>query len=351
MTRKDTVRDIWTKCFDDTREWMDMFFSKIYRDDEAHTLEVDGRTVSSLMMRPYTMDFHNTSLPTSYIYGAATLQPWRDKGCMTQLITQSLRKGYDAGDVLCTLIPNNEPLFKYYERMGFSPVFYINLERYTSAHVFSPEGSYTRIDDVDSDEVYELFDRLMSERPCAIHHSRQQWSEIVADNAVDGGAIVAIADEVGTPVAVAVTVPTDEGVKVADLLARDADSRLGALAMVRDIYGERPIEVLGYFNDPQGSATARGCARVVNALSLLEALAKAYPTLSMTLRLNDPLLLPNSHIYIIDRGTVLINDGFLGQLDYDIDVEVLASIIFGNDVTRRLLDFPAVRPFMSLMLD
>ena len=41
----------------------------------------------------------------------------------------------------------------------------------------------------------------------------------------------------------------------------------------------------------------------------------------------------------------------MGALDYDVDIEVLTSMVFGNDVTRKILDFPATRPFISLMLD
>ena len=39
------------------------------------------------------------------------------------------------------------------------------------------------------------------------------------------------------------------------------------------------------------------------------------------------------------------------KCDFDIDIMELAEIIFGGSKLSSLLDFPSVRPYMSLMLD
>ena len=264
----------------------------------------------------------------------------------------ALLMSYRRGDMFCTLIPANAPLFHYYEHFGFSPAFYRNIERYTSAHIFSPAKKYVQIADTSSYAAYEMFNTLMMRRPCCIQHTYEQWRAILMDNSVDGGTANMLIDEIGNIAAVILAVPTlDNTVMVTDLLASDNDARVGALALLRNIYGAMPIEVMGYLDAPKGSESAYGCARIVNAYKMLKSLASSYPDMKLALRVNDKILPQNSHIYIIDRGNTVINDGFGGTLDYDIDIEVLTSIIFGNDETRRLLDFPATRPFMSLMLD
>ncbi len=91
--------------------------------------------------------------------------------------------------------------------------------------------------------------------------------------------------------------------------------------------------------------------RIINVYMLLRSLAASYPELKANIKVYDPILGQNSHIYTIDRGFAVINDGYMGALDYDVDIEVLTSMVFGNDVTRKILDFPATRPFISLMLD
>lgn len=352
MCTKDAVREIWSECFDDTPQWLEMFFSKVYRDDDAVTLECDNRPVSSLMLQQYAMNFHGEIIPAGYICGAATLGRWRDKGYMSRLMEKTLRKSYDRGDMICALIPAEDILFRFYERFGFSPAFYINLEHYTSAHRFSPAARYTQLADTVSDEAYMVFNDLMMRRPCCIQHSPEQWEEIVMDNSVDGGTVSVLTDSEGKGAAVVLAVPTDSGeVRITDLLARDADSRLGALALIREIYGNVPIEVYGYFSAPEGREIPRGSVRIVNVYKLLRSLASSYPAFKAAIKVSDKLLSQNSHIYIVDRGTAVINDGYRGTIDYDIDIEVLTSMIFGNDVTRRLLNFPATRPFISLMLD
>ena len=39
------------------------------------------------------------------------------------------------------------------------------------------------------------------------------------------------------------------------------------------------------------------------------------------------------------------------KCDFDIDIMELAEIVFGGSKLSSLLDFPSVRPYMSLMLD
>ncbi len=329
-----------------------MFFSEAYRDEDAVTLSHEGQIVSALMLQQYAMDFHGSIIPTGYICGAATLPQYRKKGYMTGLLGDTLHQSHKRGDVICALIPADEALFRFYQNSGFSPAFYINLERYSSAHVFYPAKEYIQRADIDTDEAYTLFNNLMMERPCCIQHDRTQWHQIIADNSVDGGIPIFLADAYGNGCAIAFTVPTDEdSVRVTDLLARDADARLGTLAAVREIYGNIPIEVYGYFDAPAGIDSPRGSLRIIDAYRLLRLLAEPYPGLKAAIKVHDSVITPNNHTYIIERGSVLINDGFRGTLDYDIDIEVLASIVFGNDVTARLLGFPATRPFISLMLD
>ena len=38
MSKRDEIKKIWTECFKDSREYVDMFFDQVYRDDEAMLL-------------------------------------------------------------------------------------------------------------------------------------------------------------------------------------------------------------------------------------------------------------------------------------------------------------------------
>ena len=68
---------LWRECFDDTDQYVDMFFSEVYRDEDALVLEEEGRIVSSMMLQRYTMNFHGVTSSVSYVCGAATAKSLR----------------------------------------------------------------------------------------------------------------------------------------------------------------------------------------------------------------------------------------------------------------------------------
>ena len=82
MKKKDIVLKLWRECFDDSDQFVDMFFSRVYRDEDALVLDKDGRVVSSMLLQRYSMNFHGVTLPVSYICGAATAPEMRAHGYM-----------------------------------------------------------------------------------------------------------------------------------------------------------------------------------------------------------------------------------------------------------------------------
>lgn len=351
MKTKDAIKSLWRECFDDSDQYVDMFFSTVYRDDDALVLERDGHVVSGMLLQRYVMNFHDMALPVSYICGAATTRAMRGHGYMADLMGEAINESLQRGDVFATLIPAHDWLYRYYERFGFSPAFYVETERYTSAHVFRPQGEYARYGDIDSDEAYDFFNTMMRTRNCCVQHTRRQYDEILMDNSVDGGQIIAIADENGIA-AMAFSAPGDDGaVVVKDLLAVTDDARTAVLASVSETFAGMPVTVLGYYDRNDGIEEVRGMIRIVDVAACLGSIAKTYPKIETAIKVHDRILPDNNSTFIIRGGECRSDNNYAGKIDYDVDIEVLTSIVFGNDVTRRLLNFPAVRPFISLMLD
>lgn len=350
--KKDAIIDIWRESFSDSDQYLDMFFSEVYRDDDALVLKEDGEIVSSMLLQRYAMTFHGAVVPVSYICGAATRRAQRGHGCMCRLMHDALKSSYARGDVFSTLIPANEWLFHYYERFGYSPACYINVERYTSEHTFRYSGKYGQIFNVDSPEAYAFFNDCMMQRNCCVQHTQEQYSHILMDNSLDGGTVIAIADKSGELMAMAFAVPTDtDEVKVKDVLSRDTDSRNAVLSLVHDTFHGSSITVWGWYDEVAGALLARGMIRVVNVRKALDVLAHRYPKMKGVFTIHDDCIESNNHTFRLHDGVVEIIDGSQEESDYDVDIEVFSSLLFGNYETRSLLDFPAVRPFISLMLD
>ncbi|MCM1503733.1 MAG: GNAT family N-acetyltransferase [Muribaculum sp.] len=351
MKKKDAIRNMWKECFNDSDQYVDMFFSTVYSDADALTLEHDGNVVSSMLLQRYAMNFHGTTCSISYICGAATLKRWRGMGFMGELMRRAIRESFERGDLLCALIPAGQSLYKFYEKFGFSPIFYVDIEHYSSAHNFRHDAYYQLVPDVSQEKVYDFFDTMMRRRPCAVQHSRQQYEQILMDNSASGGTVIALADSDGNIAALGFAAPIEGEPTVMDILASSPDAEEALLDEIHKEFSGDPLTVYGYYGARDYNLDPRGMGRIVNMNECTKILAQAYPKLNLAIRIHDNIIRENNHIYIIDGGRAVINDGYGGRLDYDIDIEVFTSMVFGNEVTRRLLDFPAVRPFISLMLD
>lgn len=359
MSKRDDIIKIWQECFRDSREYVRMFFNRVYLDDEALTLsDPDGNTVSSLLLQRYAMTFHGADVPVSYVCGAATIRAARGQGYMTRLMHAAIEHSAERGDLFCSLIPARTALYFFYDRFGFSTVFYTREQRFTSLHTFPVKHSYETLTGAGTPEVWEAFDRFQRSRQCYIIHSRRDFDNILADLAMDEGEFVAVTrreapDAAPVVVGMAWGARRDDILLVTDVMGIDEDARTAALRALRAAFPDTPFLVYGRPTDAMGGRLIpRGMCRVVNAPAVLAAIASANPTWECNIRVTDQILSErNSHTYRIRKGVCEIDDAFKGRLDFDVPIDVLNEIIFSAPATGEILRFPSVRPMISLMLD
>lgn len=346
------VRNIWSECFHDSPEWMEMYFSKVCNAEDALILTENNIAVSSMMLIRYSMNFHGKTIPVGYIAGAATRRRYRGQGNMSRLMKTALHRAYGRGDILVTLIPASRRLYFYYDRFGFATVFYVDEERYTALHSFAYEGDYSLCENMLDDDIYEAFNLMTLARNCSIIHTRQDYENIIDDTIIDGGTAIALRDNVSGKVAATAWGALNDGrLVIRELTAVSDDARQAAMAEMQRRYPNMPITLTAPPDNRRIPIHARGMARIVNATRLLENYAAVYPDLSMAIRIYDPLIAENCHTYIIDRGSAVINDGFGGKIDIDVTVEVLTSILFSQQQIGEIFNMPTARPYISLMMD
>lgn len=357
MSKKEDIKKIWLECFDDGRDYVDMYFEQVYRDEDAMLLtDAANAPVSSLLLQRHAMMFHCHEVSVSYIAGAATRRSRRGQGFMTQLMRAALEKSAADGDMLCTLIPSSRALYFFYEKYGFSTVFFTKEQRYTSFHSFHVEGDYFPIEERRSDDVWQAFDKFQRERKCYVLHDRRDFDNILADLEADNGTYVVMGanDEAGCQrvVSMAWGLMRHDLLTVLDVMGESKDARAAALRELRSYYNDTPVFVYGHPDQSGGRLMPRGMGRVVNAAKVLDAIASAYPTFKCNIRIKDKLLPDfNSHIFRIKDGKCHIDDAYDGPLDFDVDIRVFEEIIFSCEKIGSGLNFPTVRPMISLMLD
>ena len=86
---KPQLIDLWRTSFDDSEEFIKLFFDRVYKKENALFIKKDGKIVSALQMLPYVMTYYGTEISVNYIYAACTLPSERgqthaptDSGCL-----------------------------------------------------------------------------------------------------------------------------------------------------------------------------------------------------------------------------------------------------------------------------
>ena len=89
MTVKEQVKALWRICFQDSEEFIDLYFRLRYKNEVNAVIQNGDKVVSALQMLPYPMTFCGKTVQTSYISGACTHPDFRSKGVMRELLSQS----------------------------------------------------------------------------------------------------------------------------------------------------------------------------------------------------------------------------------------------------------------------
>lgn len=359
MNQKEAIKKLWTEVFHDSKEYVDMYFDRVYRDADALTVVTDGKLESSMLLQSYRFLYQGSDVGMGYIAGAMTRRSSRGKGLMGNLIKESFIRTYERGDMLVSLIPSHDWLYFYYDRFGFSTVFYTDPQRFTSLHQFPAESTYTPVDDIYSDKVFEAFQRMERQRQCTVLHSHRDFLNIMDDNRNDSGKFVAMADADGNIVSMAWAVSRPDMVTVTELLGDSQEARDAACHELRKLLPDCPFKVLAPPLAEHRRLYDRGMGRIINADLCLRLAAKNNPKWHSHIRITDPLIAANNQVWEISDGqSTAITERYYAlpgderpRLDLDIPINVFNEIVFSAQKMGDIIGFPSQRPIMSLMLD
>lgn len=355
MSKKEEIKRLWSESFNDSKEYVEMFFNRVYRDEDGLFLEHDGKVVSSLLLQQYDFLFWGSVLKMGYISGAATRRQYRGRGFMAKLLKEALIASYNRGDVFCSLIPAHEWLYYYYSKFGFKTVFYDSFARYTASHRFAESNRWRVCEDIYDDRVYDAFAALQIRCRATVLHTKRDYLNTLDDLSFDGGYFVAVTDGAvsAEPVGFAWAVKDDTGlVTVKYLLGESEDVLMGVLQKVKDHFGDFPMLVKSSPYIMDGLLCKRGMGRIVNGEQCLSRIAQSNPGLKCSVSVHDSIINENCGVYSIENGACVTVDKIKkGRADFEVDIPTLTAICFSGRYISDVLDFPGVRPSLPLMLD
>lgn len=354
--KKGAVRRVWQERFSDSAEWMEMVFSRIYSDRDALTVEVDGKTVSSLLLRRVMYSHFGVKFNAGYIYGAATLRRHQNRGYMSRLMQRAVMESFERGDVILMLKPARRYLYDYYARFGFSTVLYIDEQRYTPAHRFEYDEGHFTVESTayDLERLSERYNGMSLQYESTVLHDVSDIKTILIDNSVDGGIKSIVTDiSTGDIVAVAIAVCSDDNtIVVRDIVYNSDEAKSAALAGLKR---GRPDVKTVIEARPQRDGSpieARGMARIVNVRQMLDIVAAQPSTRPQTIRVTDPYIEDNCGRFRLDNGKcVKLTSEQQTHIDLDVSVDVLTSILFSTAEIGGVFGLATTRPWLSLMLD
>lgn len=347
MDNKSEVKKLFTTGFKESPEWTDWYFNRVYRNEYA-MLAYDGdKSTACLMMDPYQLKIGNASVNMGYISCCTTSPQFRRKGHMSKLLDEALRDAAKRDYAVTALIPASERLYFFYDHLGFSTIFYADEQRYTSLHKFQRSDRFAEIP-----PTFDDFHKLETRQQSIVLHSEFDFTNIIDDNAIDGGEVISIADkESGEPVAMLFAMYGQSSATVRAILSVSDEATDFALSILRERIGERIIIVWAPPADNPFFLKSRGMGRIVNVEMLLNSIAMQYPDTEQTIRIHDSLLPENNGVFIMRRGRVERTNSTIRHLTLDVTIETLAKIIFNSKRIGKTFSLPTFRPAMFLMLD
>jgi predicted acetyltransferase len=208
----------WKEIFDDTDEFIKLFFDNVYSPDNTLVIKQEGKVVAALQFIPYKVKVDDEMFNAAYICGVGTRESARGRGLMTKLMMEAMHVIENRGYDISLLIPAEQGLFDVYGRLGF--VHEINI-RHEVYDIDSP-AVIARNREIRTGPCrlthYEYFDRKQRERRCSVLHDSFDFRVIIKDFELDGGMVFTTMEN-EKPVGMAFAKPfANEAVWISELL-------------------------------------------------------------------------------------------------------------------------------------
>lgn len=335
---KEKVKALWKLCFDDSEEFIEMYFRLRYNNEVNIAIESGNEVISALQMIPYPMTFCGSSIQTAYISGACTHPDYRGKGVMKELLFQSFSRMMHNKAALSTLIPAEPWLFDYYAGMGYAPIF-----RYSEKELTEQDGAVNRDISVkkltsEKEETYLYFNRKMMERPCCIQHTPADFNVILADLEISGGMPLIAVDKEKIS-GIALVYPTEQGFQISELFAESEEIEKALIHQIQREAGTGKLTLLS----PSATDCIQnvlGMARIIDAKTILQGYAAFHPEVEMNIELTDAQLTANNGYYYLCNGKCMFSKVRLTGGHQQLTIADLCEKIICP-----------LQPYMSLMLN
>ncbi|NDV57261.1 GNAT family N-acetyltransferase [Bacteroides sp. 519] len=336
MTVKNRVKELWKLCFNDSEEFIELYFGLRYTNKINVSIQSGDNMIAALQMIPYPMTFCGTEISTSYISGACTHPEYRGKGVMRELLSQSFAQMTRKGVYVSTLIPAEPWLFDYYAKAGYVPVFHYSEKEVGIKEVNIPDSITIKHACSPDEASYAYFDQKMHERSCCIQHEQDDYNVILEDLKLAGGTVFT-AWENNNIIGMAFVIPESKTLKVKEILCNNTDLENILIQQAAIHYNSDKIVVV-HPADAEGKP--KGMARIIYAKAVLQLFAATHPDKELNIELTDDQLSLNNGYYYLVNGKCMTTRKRIPGSHLQLTIGELTKLLFSY-----------TEPYMSLMLE
>lgn len=119
--RQETM-ELWRDTFGDPEEFVNLYFSRVYKSEYNVCCQLGGRVVAALQTLPYKMLYHGREVNTAYVSGVSVTESLRGQDIGNNLMRQAHFRLYYKDTVFAALIPAEEWLYLWYSKCGYAQV-------------------------------------------------------------------------------------------------------------------------------------------------------------------------------------------------------------------------------------
>lgn len=312
------VRDLWTYCFTDSRDYVDFYFKNKYNPDKTMVVEDGGRILSAIHLNQHRVKLGGKDLDTSYVVGVSTLAEARGMGFMADLMSRSLYQVGAMEQSFAILMPIDHRLYRTYGFETCYDILEIKLDIF-DLKKFKLDGSFKRASKEDADDLVEVYSSAITAYNGSALRDQAYFTEFVEEMEIEGGYIY-ISYRDGQPTAYLAYTIDGGDFFVREVYYKDMKSYQSVLKFIFNHntqcktvtintgIDDRLMDILDNPKDASFTIKPFMMARIVDIENFLRDLEikTGQEGHSLNIEISDPVIRENNGIYSFDNNTGIL---------------------------------------------
>lgn len=182
------TRLLWEEIFkEDTKEFLDYYYSWKMADNEIYVIEEDGQIVSMLHLNPYQIRICDQFYRVHYIVAVATKENYRKRGYMRTLLEHAMEVMTQRGEPFTFLMPAAEAIYKPF---GFCYVYEQGQGEMSGKYHEDEETAFAYATEADCGEIAEFANLMLQEYDVVTWRDEAYYQMLLAELQSESGGIL-----------------------------------------------------------------------------------------------------------------------------------------------------------------